>query len=109
VLRSSGKPIRTDVARNENDADFDDGYMMKNLFTVEDDGVYWNKSYHVDRFTGDATIEVERNMADVLDEAIAGGTSNLRAASASGKVLLPDSEIGSGRGDVTRVQGLPER
>jgi len=42
----------------------------------------------------------------VLQNAVQGGASNMRAVSADGSVLMPDQEIGGGD-DVTQVQALP--
>jgi len=45
-------------------------------------------------------------MGEVIQSAVKGGSSNMRAVSADGSVLMPDQEIGGGD-DVTQVQALP--
>lgn len=101
---SGGKPIQ-DLVIDEDGSRYERGWGGSG-FEKYQGMVVWNLNYEHNTFTGDTEIDVERSMGDVLQDAVQGGMSNMRAVSANGGVLLPDSEIGNGD-DVTQVQALP--
>jgi hypothetical protein len=102
-----GVPERHLVARDENDSDFDRGWGGAG-FQKYDEQVVWNLDYCHDSFDGPTSIEADRSMGEVLQDAVQGGSSAMRAVSADGSVLMPDHEVGGGD-DVTQVQALPDR
>jgi hypothetical protein len=55
-------------------------------------------------------IDAEKTIADVLESSVIGGTDQLRATSANGNILLPDSDIGSSgdSSDTQWTKALPE-
>jgi len=105
VLTNSGLPDYHRVAKNEDDADFDRPWGGHG-FERHEGQVVWNRSYTFESFSAPTRVEKDKTMGEVLQNAVQGGASNMRAVSADGSVLMPDQEIGGGD-DVTQVQALP--
>lgn len=101
----NGIPDAHAVARDEDDTDFDRGWGGHG-FETYDGQVVWNRSYSFETFRAPTRIETDRSMGEVLQDAVQGGASAMRAVSADGSVLMPDQEIDGGD-DVTQVQALP--
>lgn len=105
VLTEDGVPIQDHVAANEDDDGFSKPWGA-NGFEKHEGQVVWRRHYAFDEFTAPVRVEQDKTMGEVLQNAVQGGASNMRAVSADGSIMMPDNEIGDG-GDVMEVQALP--
>lgn len=105
VVTDTGVPNIHEVAKDEDDTDFERPWR-DNGFEKHEGQVVWRRRYRFDSFTAPTRVEQDKTMGEVLQEAVQGGASNMRAVSADGSILMPDQEIDGGD-DVTQVQALP--
>lgn len=105
VVTDNGLPHRRKVAKDDGDTDFDKPWGGHGFEKYEGQ-VVWNRYYTFESFSAPVRVEQDKTMGEVLQNAVQGGSSNMRAVSADGNVLMPDEEIGGGD-DVTQVQALP--